>query len=467
MKDKANLGIRVPEILLPSNEKVNMKKWAVIACDQFTANPQYWNEVERAVGSSPSTLHMILPEIYLEEPDKKDRIAFAKNTMKRYIDEGILELLPQGFVLVERHMGDVVRKGLMAALDLEEYSVDAEDKPLIRASEQTLMERIPPRMEIRRGAMVESPHVLVMIDDPDDTVIGPVYRERKELPMLYDFELMKEGGKIRGYMVENEYLVKGVLDAIAGLETVDGMRFCVGDGNHSLATAKAVWDETKALLPKEEWEGHPLRYALVEIINLQDANVQFMPIHRVLYKVNTTKCLQFILDKLNASGSEARLIYSTRRNNLMSLSDDFVIPFISKDSAGRIEITKPSKRLASEEIQPIIEQYLDENASSSVDYLHTERECLDIAMEYDNLALLMPVLKKENFFHLVAECGVMPKKTFSLGEAEQKRYYLECRLIENVEVEEEESEEPPMEEAPMAQELETLDTAEFAAEEQE
>jgi len=441
-------GITIPEILLPIEEKVNMRKWAVIACDQFTANGQYWADVERFVGSSPSTLHMMLPEIYLNDSDRDDRIHFAKQTMEKYLNEGVLALLPRGLILVERTVGSVVRKGLMVAIDLQQYSVDPEDKPLIRPSEKTLMERIPPRIEMRRDAMVEMPHVLVLIDDKEDSVIGRVYNERGRLPVLYDFDLMKDGGHIKGYMVEDEALIDHVLEAVAELPTVDGMRFLVGDGNHSIATAKAVWDEAKLTVPEEQWEGHPLRYTLVELVNLEDPTVEFMPIHRVLYKVNSTKCLQYIVDKLNSKGTEARLIFSSRKNNLASFSDQFVIPFISRDSAGRIEITKPTRLSAAEEIQPIIEQFLSENTTADIDYIHDPDECTEIAKNYDNLGFIMPALKKEDFFEMVAKCGVMPKKTFSLGEAEQKRYYLECRLIAHAEIEE------PAEEVPMEDETE-------------
>lgn len=420
-------GVKVPRILLPE-EKVNMKKWAVVACDQFTSNKKYWTEVEKFVSGAPSTLHMILPEIYLEESDKDDRIAFTQKIMHKYVEDGVLNALPDGFVLTERRMGGVIRKGLLVALDLEEYSYEEGAKSYIRASEQTVVERIPPRVAIREGAILETPHIMVMIDDPEDTVIGPLSKAKPRLKKLYGFDLMMNGGHIEGYLVDDEADIDSTLNAIDALPVIDGMKFCVGDGNHSLATAKAVWENAKEALTEDERENSPLRYALVELINLRDKNIEFMPIHRMLFKVNATKCLQYIVDNLNKDGQKAKLIFSSRRKDLIANVKKNTIAFISKDSAGRIEVENMKGAILHEEVQPILEKYISENGGT-IDYIHSAEECAAFASEYDNLGLFMPALDKESFYDTVVKCGVLPKKSFSLGEAEQKRYYLECRLI--------------------------------------
>jgi len=437
MKNKKELGIVVPEILIP-DEKINMRKWSVVACDQFITNSRYWNEVERMVGNSPSSLHIMLPEIYLGDPGVADRIARAKQIMRNYLEDSVLNLLPPGFVLVERYIDGKPRKGLMVAVDLEQYDYEAYKKPVIRATEETLLERIPPRVEIRRNADVEMPHVLLLMDDKEKRVIEPLWQRKDRFAKLYDFNLMQDGGRVAGYFVDDPAIVEGVMDAIAQLETHDGMRFCVGDGNHSLATAKAVWEQAKETLSREEQTDSPLRYALVELLNLHDDALEMKPIHRVIGKVNAAQCIQYVTDQLNRQGKDARLVFSRRRPSMQISSAAQTVFFTSKDSAGRIEIHNPSHPMVVGELQPILEQYT-KKVDCQLEYVHGEQDLENLAAEYDTLGFYMPAMDKDTFFDTVVECGVLPKKCFSLGEANEKRYYLECRLLTHVEAAEEEA----------------------------
>lgn len=441
------IGVAVPEILIP-DEKTNMRKWAVIACDQFTQNQQYWNDVERFVGSSPSALHVMLPEIYLDTPEKAERIASAKEIMRSYIEDGVLNLLPPGFILVERYIDGVVRKGLMVNVDLEEYENEPYKNPVVRPSEEVITERIPPRIEIRNGADIEMPHIMLLMDDKNKTVIEPVWQKKEFFPKVYDFELMMNGGRITGYFINNKETEHEIMQALAALPLKDGMRFCVGDGNHSLATAKAVWEQAKERLTPEQRAESPLRYVLCELINIYDEGLTIKPIHRTISGLNTSKCVQYIVDRLNASGADARLVFSRRKPNLQQSDAAQTIFFSSKDSAGRIEIYSPTSSMIVEELQPVLENFIREFPSCKLEYVHGDEELEELTRQYDTLGFIMPAMEKDTFFDTLASFGVLPKKSFSLGEAKDKRYYLECRLIANLPKEEEqEEEEEPLQSA--------------------
>ena len=423
--DTQNVGVGIPEILLPSLN-IKMNKWSVIACDQFTSQPEYWLQVEKIVGNSPSILHMILPEVYLNYEGITDNIDKIKLVMHDYIEKGILEQLPRGIMLTERTMGNTVRKGLVMTVDLECYDYNIQNKPLIRATEQTLLERIPPRVTIRQEAPLETSHVMIMMDDVRDSVIGPLYKIKDELEKLYDFDLMQGGGKIRGYFVENQELLDAAMAALGKLPLRDGMRFCVGDGNHSLAAAKTVWDIAKESLSEEERENHPLRYALCEFVNIHDSGIEFMPIHRVIFKVVPNTCLDFIVDRLNKRGAKARILFGRWRGGTESANE---LPFRYRDGAGRIIIENKNHPLILGDVQDILEDFLKESPNSSMDYIHGQGSFEELARGYDNLGLYFAPIEKSKFFDTVIECGVLPKKCFSMGEAEQKRYYTECRLL--------------------------------------
>lgn len=427
MKDTKEWGYVIPQVLLPAQD-VSMEKWACVACDQFTSQPEYWQKVEKFVGNAPSTLHMVLPEVYLESDNVAQCIDDLKTEMHEYLNQGIMGLLPEGIVLTERHLGNKLRKGILLAMDLEQYDFKIENKPMIRATEQTVLSRIPPRMKIRSGAEIELPHIMLLMDDPQDSVIGPLHIQRTSLKKLYDFDLMMGGGRIEGWLVDESKLINGVNEAIAGLADRDNMLFCVGDGNHSLATAKAVWDEVKQDLSEEQRENHPLRFALCEIINLRDKAVEFMPIHRVLFGVNPSGCVQFVVERLRERGRNAKLVFGRWRTEIEH-DGTYQIPFLYHDGAGRIIIENPQHPLAVGEVQEIFEEYVAQNSQSCIDYIHGDEAFLALAKEYDNLGFYFEPMEKSEFFDLVIACGVLPKKTFSLGEAEQKRYYLEGRLL--------------------------------------
>ncbi len=289
MKVIPDLGIQIPQIHLPK-PGTDLTKWAVIACDQFTSQPEYWNEVEKIVGEAPSTLKLTFPEVYLEKPGGEERIRNIQNTMRKYMDEGILQP-HDGMVYVERTADGRTRKGIVLALDLEAYDYNKGSSSLIRATEGTIVDRLPPRIKIREGATIELPHILVLIDDPNRTVIEPVGAAKSELQKLYDFDLMFDSGHLAGYAVNQEFEDQ-IVNALRGLampETFAAkygidkdqpvLLFAMGDGNHSLATAKAIWEKIKPQVGMD----HPARYALVEIENVHDEGLEFEPIHRVLF----------------------------------------------------------------------------------------------------------------------------------------------------------------------------------------
>ena len=427
MEERKEQGFKIPRVLLPA-ENINLAKWACIACDQFTSQPDYWKAVERLVGNAPSTLHITLPEIYLEDEDVGSHIADMKETMHAYLEDGVLQELPQGVVLTERHIGGKVRKGVLLAMDLEQYDYRIGHRPLLRATEQTVLSRIPPRAEIRRGAAVELPHVMLLMDDEKDSVIGPLHTQRNTLPKLYDFDLMMDGGRIEGWFVDNPRLLEDLTAALMELPRRDNMLFCVGDGNHSLATDKAIWEEAKETLSIEEQKDHPLRYALCEIINLRDRAVEFMPIHRVMFGVNAAGCVQYLVERLREKGKKAKLVFGRWRSEIEH-DGTYQIPFLYHDGAGRIIIENPEHPLAIGEVQEVFEDYIRENPSAKLDYIHGDEAFMELSRQYDNIGFYFEAMEKSEFFDLIVKCGVLPKKTFSLGEAEEKRYYLEGRLI--------------------------------------
>ena len=296
MRTYESIHLGLPKILLPG-PGLDLRRWAVIACDQYTSEPEYWNRVTEIVGDAPSTLNLIYPEVYLNEKDPDARIARIRKNMKDYIDEGLF-MKTEGFVYVERQTEDHTRKGLIACLDLETYDYHTGSTSLIRATEGTILERIPPRVRIREGAPLELPHIMVLIDDPENRVIGPLAENKSRLGKLYDFELMMDSGRLVGYRIDDPTLERGVLDALQALADPASfagryglkpgtpvLLYAMGDGNHSLATAKSIWEKTKeAAADKTAVLASPLRHALVELVNLHDDALNFAPIHRIIFE---------------------------------------------------------------------------------------------------------------------------------------------------------------------------------------
>lgn len=435
-KYENSVGVLVPSVLLPP-EGTDFSKWAVVACDQFTSQPEYWQQAEEIIDGAPSTLDLFLPEAFLGKPDEAERIQVIRSNMDRYLAEGKLEEKEQGFVLVKRTACDKTRYGLVMALDLEQYDFHKGSSTLIRATEGTIESRIPPRLRIREGARMELPHILVLIDDPDRTVIEPLI-EDKDLPVLYDCDLMLGGGHIEGRMVSDEAKVNGVLRALEALSDGDKFRakygdhaplvFAMGDGNHSFATAKANWEKIKATLPEQERATHPARWALVEVENVHDAGIVFEPIHRVVFGVEGAKGVELLTKALAAQNGSVKVIPEGEAVN--AGTGDHAIPYYSACGNGTFVVSGPAVQLAVGTLQNAIDAVLKEVPGSEVDYIHGADVVKDLSKKENTMGFLLPAMQKSELFPTVVYDGALPRKTFSMGEACEKRYYLECRRID-------------------------------------
>lgn len=435
--------IKIPKILLP-NENVDKSKWATVACDQYTSEPEYWKNVENAVKDSVSTYYLMLPELYLEDKDVEGRIRNINETMEKYVAESILEEHDESIIIVERSFDNSpTRTGMMIALDLEDYDFHKESKSLIRATEGTVEERIPPRMKIRKNALIEMPHILVLIDDPDKTVIEPVtdYAKSAHKP-VYDFDLMAKGGHLKGYEVNDKDVIDTMQKNLIKLcnteyfmnrynvdENTPPMLFAVGDGNHSLASAKCHWDSIKGNLTEEERDLHPARYALCEIVNIHDAGIVFEPIHRVLFNIEPELFFDDLAGYFGEKASVVTLPADFDENELAAYKEAHSIIYITESEKGVIYIDKNVHTLSYGAIQPFLDQYICGHRESKIDYIHGLNSLTQLSKIKGNLGLVMPCVKKDDFFASIIKNGPMPRKTFSLGEANEKRYYMECRLI--------------------------------------
>lgn len=405
-----NTALHTADILLP-RPGVDLSKWAVVACDQFTAQPEYWESAGALVGEEPSALRLILPEAWLAERD--DRVPAIHRAMAGYLDAGVLNTaVKDGFVLVERTTAAGVRPGLMAALDLEAYDFTPGSESLIRATEGTVLERVPPRARIRAGAPVELPHVMMLIDDPGDTVIGPLYARKQALRPLYDFELMLGGGHLRGWAVEGGD-TRDVFSAVDALNArANGLLYAVGDGNHSLAAARQCWLDIRDTLPEDARENHPARFALVELVNLHCPALVFEPIHRALFGVEPAALIAEYREALAAENADEG-------------EGDDLIAFDGAGNTWRFRSTEhPLRRL-----QAFLDGYLARHPRASVDYIHGEDALRSLVCRPDTLGFMPRAFDKGELFSYIRRYGVLPRKTFSMGEATEKRYYVEARRI--------------------------------------
>ena len=411
------LGVHVPTVLLPTGG-VNLYRWAVIACDQHTSEPDYWEEVAGVVGDAPSTLGLVFPEVYLQESDRADRIESIQSSMREYIAADVVNEIEPGFVLTVRSTPHVSeRNGLMLALDLEMYDFSPDAGSIVRASEQTMVERLPARVRIRKGARMEVPHILVLIDDPDDLVFGAL--SETDPPQIYSTELMLGGGSVTGY-----HITGSALDGVAtSLETLfsraKGKRpflFAVGDGNHSLAAAKQVWNEMKSSAPPD----HPARYALVEVVNLYDPGLRFEPIHRLIEVTNPD---QWVEEFTAHVGSRLVECSPDEMRTALRHGKD-TIGCVAGSRFGLIELTE-SRELP----VTIVQEYLNTQANAKIDYIHGWDTSIQLGGRAGHVAILLPEFDPGMLFPTISKRGVLPRKAFSLGEAEEKRYYLEGRLI--------------------------------------
>lgn len=399
--------IKAPHILLPK-KGVDMNAWAVIACDQFTSNMEYWDDVEKLVGDKPSTLRMMFPEAYLGKVDDKAFIDNVNKTIQSYLDNHILEDQGECFILVDRKTSVVERRlGLVIAIDLEDYTYEKGVKSLIRASEATIVERIPPRLKIRENAPVELPHILFLFDDKKRQIIEKLWENRGDFEKVYDFDLNKDGGHITGYKITKTLPIIYQFEELLK-ENNNGLLFIVGDGNHSLATAKAHWDKIKVNLSNEERKTHPARYALVEALNIYDEGLIFEPIHRVIFNVDDS----FLPGLRNALGGDYEsYTFSAERGK-----EKLMMPKVGPE--------------AYEKVQAYVDAYLREHKQASVDYIHDEDQVIEIAKKNPgSVGLVMPALTKGDIFDYIAKDKVLPRKAFSMGHATEKRYYLESQRI--------------------------------------
>ena len=418
------------DILLPA-AGVPLDPWACIAVDQFTSQPEYWQRAEHLADGKPSTLHIVLPEAYLGTPQEAERVASIRRTMEEY-RKSVLTRKVHGYVYVERtQMDGTVRQGLVGAVDLDAYDYAKGSKPAIRPSESTVVERIPPRLKVRRGATLETPHVMMLADDADCTLIEPIGLMKNQLPPLYDGELMLGGGHLRGWAVEDPAQIAGIDAALAALadpaafarrwpaaKGQQPMVLAVGDGNHSLATAKAYWEELKPTLSEEQRRTHPARWCLAEVCNVHSPAIEIEPIHRVVFGVGA-KELYAALDAWDQQQGSS----TTMSDQRLRLAD--------AHGESAVALANPPAPLTVGSVEAFLADFLPAHPGVTVDYIHGESTALALASDPAKpaTAILLPDFAKADLFKGVVLGGVLPRKTFSMGHAEEKRYYIECRKI--------------------------------------
>lgn len=410
--------IRPATFLLPAG--INLTKWACIACDQHSANPGYWHQREAEVGTAPSTLRLILPEVFLTEPEEKlrERLGNIQQTMRDYLESGLLEKYRDHAVFLQRttSTGDL-RKSLIVEVDLEAYSFTHPESARIRPSEATVPERIPPRLRVRQGASLETSHVQLLFDDPQDRVFKLLESQGESFAELYDFDLPAGGGHVRGLAVPGHTsLWQEILQAFDTLDapTKFGYDFLVGDGNHSLATAKAYWERLKAGGASPT---HPARFTLVELINIHDPGLEFEPIHRLLQGIDPENFRSFLGEKLRALPESHQVALAQ---------------IISENETEEIRIPHGDD-LPLNVLQSILDEYISRfhpDDPECLEYIHGDDEVRRLCAEDPrNLGILVPALPRSVLFPYVAAHGSTARKTFSLGHAADKRYYLEVRDI--------------------------------------
>lgn len=404
--------MRIPfkkaDILLP---KDNFDKWAVIACDQFTSDKKYWSETQAIVGKHNSTLNITLPEIYLEDNDTDSRISKINQTMNDYLANGVLCEYEDVMIYIERTQPDGrIRQGIIGAVDLEEYDYTKGSKRLIRATEGTVLERIPPRVKIRKDAPLELPHIMLLIDDATKSIIEPLADQKDQMKKIYDFDLMMEGGHINGYILSEDQ-VNSIIEGLEGLVTdcSDPLLFAVGDGNHSLATAKACYEQLKKDMPEKASD--PLaRYALAEVGNIHSDALDFEPIYRILFNVDPEDVLFEFKKHFSEEGNEQ-------------------IKYFYGKKEGSVDISLPEGKITTGVVQDFIDLYLNKHTEAKVDYIHGINDLKKLAATENAIGFAYSGITKNTLFESVKTTGALPRKTFSMGESRDKRYYIECRKI--------------------------------------
>ena len=416
-------GFYPADILLPV--KGSMEKWAVVACDQFTSEPEYWEKVEEIVGDAPSAFRMILPEAHLADPNVDEMITKINRNMEAYLEQGVFEVHENSMIYVERTQSDGrVRKGLIGKIDLEQYDFTPGNKALVRATEGTVLERIPPRVRVREHAPVELPHVMLLIDDPGRTVIEPL-GAADDADWVYDFDLMQAGGHIRGRLLSSKeqeaasaalcaLMTPESMESRYGMKDAAPLLFAVGDGNHSLATAKRCYEDQKAVTPPEQWASLPSRYALVEVVNNHDDALGFEPIHRVIFDVDKDALMNAFAERYPDVSEED--------------GPGHVIRYCDESGEGILRVPDPKLQLTVGTLQSFLDDFLKEHPAQ-IDYIHGDETTRGLGKQHGNMAFLLPAMAKSELFKTVMADGVLPRKTFSMGHAQDKRYYLEARRI--------------------------------------
>ena len=413
------IGIRPAQILLPA-PGVKPETWACIACDQYTSEPEYWRKAFAAAGDAPSAIRLILPEYDLK--NSETLIPRIHQAMADYLAKGLLApAVDPGFILCERTIASGTRLGLVCAVDLEEYSFEKGSLPLIRPTEQTITDRLPPRLKIRRGAPVELTHIMILIDDPDRTVLEPLQAAKASLRKVYDFDLMMGGGHLAGWAVEGEEMLARVDQSLNALMDTKGehpLLLAVGDGNHSLATAKAYWNEIRESLSEAERENHPARYALCEIVNIHDEALLFEPIYRIV--TGTTRM------EIMAAWKQ----YAAQHGmHLDREGEGHRFTVVSADGEGTVVVKDPEGASPCETIQKFLDDFLANHPGTGIDFIHGEASLRTLAEKPGTVGFLLPEIDKHSFFKDVETLGVLPRKTFSMGEADEKRIYMEAKRI--------------------------------------
>ncbi len=405
------------DILLPKVD--DLSKWAAIACDQFSSRPEYWQRARAYAGDAPSTLRLILPEAELNSPDVDDKIERIDRNMADYLRQGLFQVYPESFVYVERTLEDgSIRQGLVGMVDLEGYDYAAGSTSPVRATEKTVIERIPPRVRVRGNAPLELPHILLLCDDSEKILIEPIAARKDSLRKLYDFELMEDGGRIRGWLVQGKE-AEAFEDRLAGYSAGVGKKyeslsgtpvvFAVGDGNHSLATAKSCYEKLKAEHPGEDLSKHPARYALVELENIHAPAQVFAPIHRIV------------------TGTDPKALLAALEGSICS-AGGFPVEWYVGNEHGTVHLDRAKGQLAVGVLQGFLDGYL-QGAPGEIDYIHGDEELRELAAQEGAIGFLLPAMEKSQLFRGVVADGVLPRKTFSMGHAREKRYYLEGRKI--------------------------------------
>lgn len=416
------IPFKAGNILIP--KKTDMTKWSVVACDQYTSEPEYWNEVTKIVGDAPSTLNLTLPEIYLEESDVNERIKRINENMDKLLEEDFFNELEDSMIYLERTQSDgKVREGLIGIVDLEDYSYEVGSQTLIRATEKTVIERIPPRVKVRENAKLELPHIMILIDDEKKDIIESLKNKVTETDVVYDFDLMQNGGHIKGYKLNSDVIneIGTKLDKLADKDYFEKkynvhdkgiLLFAMGDGNHSLATAKACYENLKKTMSEEEYLNHPARYALVELVNLHSSALEFEAINRVVFDVDSKK----LVEELNK--------YYTINEN--GNGQEFEL--VTSNGVKKLFIENPKSNIAVGSIQIFLDEYLKNN-SGKIDYIHGDDVTKELTLKGNNVGFIFKPMKKEELFRTVILDGALPRKTFSMGHSYDKRYYLEARKI--------------------------------------